>query len=132
ASWTTRTARSTAGWSSSGGRSRSSRTRPTPARRATSLAASAERHGRQPMPFRTWWSAGDSPPLAKSTVFQGDALADVADLLHPVDRLLDGLDDVLPPQHVEGVEVAGEQVGHRAAVDPVGLALEAVDRLELG
>ena len=39
--------------------------------------------------------------------------------------------DVLPPQDLEGVELAAEQAGEDAPVDGVALALETVDRVEV-
>src|SRR5688500_14396908 len=65
-------------------------------------------------------------------VLESDALDDVGHPFDLVHGVLDGLHDVFPTEHVEGVEVAGEQVGDRLAVEPVSLALELVDGLEVG
>src|SRR5689334_15105403 len=65
-----------------------------------------------------------------SSVFDGDALDDVGNLLDPVDGRLDDLGDALQLEDVESLEFAGEEPRHRTAVDPVGLALEAVDGVE--
>src|SRR5215207_934576 len=67
-----------------------------------------------------------------SCVLEHDRLDDVGDVLEGVQRPLHRLDDVLPPQHLEGVELAAEQAGEDAAVDGVPLALEAVDGVEVG
>ena len=42
------------------------------------------------------------------------------------------LHDVLPPEDVAGLVVAGKELGHGAAVDGVGRALQGVDGLQLG
>src|SRR5581483_11672672 len=64
-------------------------------------------------------------------LLDSDGLHDVGELLDLVDRCLHPFDDVLQSEDVEGGQFPGEQPGDRPAVDPVGLALQAVDRLEL-
>src|SRR5215207_1690099 len=70
--------------------------------------------------------------VPSSCVLEHDRLDDVGDVLEGVQRPLHRLDDVLPPQHLQGVELAAEQAGEDATVDSVALALEAVDGVEMG
>src|SRR5215207_561896 len=70
--------------------------------------------------------------VPSSCVLEHDRFDDVGDVLEGVQRPLHRLDDVLPPQHLQGVELAAEQAGEDATVDSVALALEAVDGVEMG
>ena len=68
----------------------------------------------------------------RQRVLQHDGLDDVGDVLERVEGALHRLDDVLPPQDLEGLELAAEQAGQDAPVDGVALALQPVDGLEVG
>ena len=57
---------------------------------------------------------------------------DVAHLLEGVEGALERLDDVLPAQHRERLELAGEEAGQRPAVEVVAPALQLVDLRQLG
>jgi hypothetical protein len=64
-------------------------------------------------------------------VLEHDRLHHVRYVLQAVERALHGLDDVFPAEHVEGLELAGEQAGQGAAMHGVAFALELVDGVEV-
>src|SRR6476469_4916769 len=70
--------------------------------------------------------------ITGSGVLEGDALDRVGDPHALVDRLLQRLVDLLPPDHLERVGMASEQGAHRFVVQRVALRLQRLDVGHLG
>src|SRR4029079_2451407 len=68
----------------------------------------------------------------RSAVLGRDGGDDVAHLLEGVEGALERLDDVLPAQHRERLELTGEEASERPAVEVVAPGLQLVDLRELG
>src|SRR4029079_10996997 len=64
---------------------------------------------------------------ARAGVLQDDVLADVGDVLEPVERFLEGLGNLLPSKDVHGPVIAPEHVCDRTPVDPITFVLERDD-----
>ena len=77
-------------------------------------------------------STTTSMVVVMSGVLDHDRLHFITGVLDGVDGCLDGLDDALPTQDGECIVAAAEQLGHRAAIDAIGLALEAFDVVDDG
>jgi hypothetical protein len=68
-------------------------------------------------------------PGAASTVFGLDPLEHVRDVFALVGRLLEGVIDLFPLDHVDRVALTVEEVGDGIALDEVGEVLKAMDLL---
>src|SRR3712207_827542 len=68
-----------------------------------------------------------SPSTAASGVLDDHAAEDVRDVLGRVDRLLEALEDVLPPDDDHRIDAGVEERRHGLAAQAVAVVLEAVD-----
>src|SRR5438105_7113491 len=66
-------------------------------------------------------------PSGALCMLQGDGLDRVRDVLTGVDGAFHLVHDVLPLQHVHGLELPGVQAGHGLAVHAVSLVLQPID-----
>src|SRR5437588_194319 len=78
-------------------------------------------------PRRSFVSSGKSELPSGLRVLDHDSFEDVRGPLRRVDRVLEPLEDVLPPDHHHRIDADLEQRRDRLANDPVGLVLEAMD-----